>query len=159
MSKISANYDQLALGSQLAKRQGQLHFSNMERHLREWGTLESGDLGLLLRKLAPINDAIVDGGCRALSFGQQITVEYGNLLDRTIESYAATEEENQRVINARMVKLGGTPSAPQAVPVPPALGLAAGGAPGSWGEGELGVSLQRGSDSRPVRGTVERLSE
>lgn len=144
MSKISANYDQLALGSQLAKRQGQLHFSNMERHLREWGTLESGDLGLLLRKLAPINDAIVDGGCRALSFGQQITVEYGNLLDRTIESYAATEEENQRVINARMVKLGGTPSAPQAVPVPPALGPAAGGASGSWGEGELGFPFNAG---------------
>lgn len=129
---IEVDFNNLALAEQVLERQGD-HSRAVKQHLRQYATLDAGDMGLILQMLLPINDALLDVADQALDLSARVFDEGATRMGQTRESYVSAEREAHDRIGAVARQLGLNPS-PFAPPATPTLGAPLNGAPSRYGE-------------------------
>ncbi|MFF2271218.1 hypothetical protein ACFVTX_03035 [Agromyces sp. NPDC058136] len=129
---IEVDFNNLALAEQVLERQGD-HSRAVKQHLRQYATLDAGDMGLILQMLLPINDALLDVADQALDLSARVFDEGASRMGQTRESYVSAEREAHDRIGAVARQLGLNPS-PYAPPASPTLGAPLNGAPSRYGE-------------------------
>lgn len=132
MSTIEVDFNNLALAEQVLERQGG-HSRAMKDHLRQYATLDAGDMGLILQMLLPINEALLDLADQALDLSARVFDEGAARMGQTRETYVEAEREAHERIAAVARQLG-VNSPPYSPPASPALGAPLNGAPSRYGE-------------------------
>lgn len=75
------------LARQLMERQADGHLPAMRGMISSWGTLSDSDLGLILQRLKPINDAIVLEGDKILGKIEEVYSLGSSNMKATLEAH------------------------------------------------------------------------
>ena len=131
------DYGQLALTSQLLRRQGEVHATAMKTYVRAECSLSSGDMGAILRLFHPLNMVAVELGDRAFGIIGDLGTGAADAVDACVDAYVAADSQANEAINAIVATLGSTPVKfhdPRGSA--PTLGGAGSSADSSYGAGE-----------------------
>ena len=106
---MKVDYATMDLARQLMERQADGHLSAMRGMISSWGTLSDSDLGLILQRLKPINDAIVHEGDKVLGKIEEVYSLGSSNMKATLEAYLRADEaaycEVQKVASEMGVQL------------------------------------------------------
>jgi uncharacterized protein YukE len=129
MTKIAVEFDQLNLAGQLLDRQTE-HLGRIDDYVVSNCRLDAGDLGLILRVLHPLNEAVVDLSGQATGALSSITEWAADATRATLADYLAAEQNGQ----------SGFGRVQGAIDAMPELKAAEGGADSLYGQ-EYGIYL------------------
>jgi len=137
------DYGQLALTSQLLRRQGEVHAAAMKTYVRAECSLSSGDMGAILRLFHPLNMVAVELGDRAFGLVGNLGTGAADAVEACRTAYIASDREGHEIFNTILGQLGAG-SVPFANPggSTPTLGAAGSGADSSYGAGEPSAFAQ-----------------
>lgn len=141
---MNIDFQNLALAEQVFERQ-RGHSAATRDHLARYGTLEQGDLGLILQMFLPVNEAFLGIGDRALDLSARAWGSGASRLSQTRELYQQAEEEAQQRAAAVARQLGMSPR-PYQAPSQPTLGAAENGAGTFYGSADGSVFQQAFQD-------------
>ena len=106
---MKVDYATMDLARQLMERQADGHLPAMRGMISSWGTLSDSDLGLILQRLKPINDAIVHEGDKVLGKIEEVYSLGSSNMKATLEAYLRADEaaycEVQKVASEMGVQL------------------------------------------------------
>ncbi|MGX5694895.1 hypothetical protein ACWKWP_01745 [Agromyces soli] len=123
MTKIDVDFGQLALAGQLLDRQAD-HLGRIDDYVVSNCRLEAGDLGLILRVLHPLNEAVVDLSGQATGVLTSLTEWAADATRATLTDYLEAEQSGQ----------SGFGSVQAAIDAMPQLKGPESGAHGSYGQ-------------------------
>lgn len=95
MSRIAVDYGQLGLAAQLLDRQGD-HLGRLDDYVVTNCRLDAGDLGLILRVLHPLNEAVVDLSGQATGALRSVSDWAGAATRATLADYLEVEQNGLR---------------------------------------------------------------
>lgn len=138
---MKIDLENMALAEQVLRRQGD-HATAIGNHLTQYASLAASELGLILQLLAPINDAIVDGGLKTTDFSSKLFVAGADKMAASRELYEQAERRAYEAAAAVQAQLGGSQPTPYTPAGNPSLGAAEQSAPSRYGEPDGNVFNQ-----------------
>jgi len=88
---VDVDFENMALAQQLLSRQ-QGHAEAMKGHLEQYARLDSGDMGLILQLVLPINEAILTVGEGVLDLSAQAYGAAADTMGSTIDTYREADQ-------------------------------------------------------------------
>lgn len=130
----------MSLAAQVLERQ-EGHAKAVGEHLSTYARLSTGDLGLILQLLQPLNEAIVDAGEKVAEFSGKAFGVGADKMTQSREIYLEAERTAHEAIGAAAGALGAS-VAPYAPPSAPTLGPAQQQAPSRYDDPDGNVFNQ-----------------
>lgn len=156
--RVRTDYGQLALCSQVLRRQSDEHLPAMSRYARERGILTPADTGIILLPFTGISLAIAVVGVQVADAMSTVLRALADRVDASAEAYAEEERRAYEAAAGLLQRLGGD-AAPFADPRAdaPALSAAAGGAPPGHGGAEPWLGAQAWEAGESLASGVPRV--